>query len=290
MIVRTHYFYFILLLVVFSSCKNADLEDKIHSLEEENNALSELMKKKDSSLVIFFQTIGDIENSIEQVNVRTHNISTTIQNGVENRQSRKDAIIQKIQFINTALEENNKSLKNLLKSLEKSNIKINALQDVILRLQDRIESKDEQLSEIKKELVQKNFRLEDLNTSLDSLTFVSELQHDVLQLQKDELETAFYCVGSIKELRENNVIEKEGGVAKIGQTIVMSKDFNKSYFTKINIGKTTEIPLMGKKAKIISSHPTESYELIKGKQLKKLIIKNPTLFWEASKYLVVTVE
>ena len=48
-------------------------------------------------------------------------------------------------------------------------------------------------------------------------------------------------ISSVKELKENNVITKEGGIIGLGKTTKLSSDFNKEYFTKINIEKTTSI-------------------------------------------------
>jgi hypothetical protein len=58
--------------------------------------------------------------------------------------------------------------------------------------------------------------------------------------------------------------------------------------TKIDIRNVSEIPLTGKKIKIISSHPTTSYEL-EGNQKTpaSLRITNSELFWRTSRCLII---
>ena len=70
----------------------------------------------------------------------------------------------------------------------------------------------------------------------------------------------------------------------------LMKDFNKTYFTKIDISDTREIPLACKKAKLITNHATGSYQLTGTGKIEKLVISNPEEFWSASKYLVILVE
>jgi hypothetical protein len=86
------------------------------------------------------------------------------------------------------------------------------------------------------------------------------------------------------------VISKEGGFIGIGKTTKVKDDFNKDYFTKINIESTTAINIGAKRAKILSSHPSGSYKLIGEKPVEKLEITNPQEFWSNSKYLVISIE
>ena len=70
----------------------------------------------------------------------------------------------------------------------------------------------------------------------------------------------------------------------------IQSNFNKEYFTKINIEKTTSINLGAKKIKILTTHPSNSYKLIGEKPIEKLEITNTKEFWSASKYLVIILD
>ena len=83
---------------------------------------------------------------------------------------------------------------------------------------------------------------------------------------------------------KNKKILEKGDVLK-------SADFNKDYFTQIDIRTTKEIKLYSKRAELLTTHPAKSYELVKDdKGQLTLKITNPKEFWSVSKYLVIQVK
>ena len=72
---------------------------------------------------------------------------------------------------------------------------------------------------------------------------------------------------------------------------VLQGNFNKNFFTKIDIRVDKEIKLYSKSAKILTMHPSSSYTLATdAKDQYVLRITNPQLFWSTSKYLVIQVK
>ena len=52
----------------------------------------------------------------------------------------------------------------------------------------------------------------------------------------------------------------------------------------------TSLPLNSKKAKLLSTHPSDSYTLEAGDDgMQTLKINNPSAFWKQTKYLVVMI-
>ena len=85
-----------------------------------------------------------------------------------------------------------------------------------------------------------------------------------------------------KELKEQHIMEK-------GK--VMTGNFNKSYFTKIDIRVDKEIKLYSRSAKMLTSHPSSSYTLQRDANKQYVLrITDPQLFWSTSKYLVILVD
>ena len=73
--------------------------------------------------------------------------------------------------------------------------------------------------------------------------------------------------------------------------VLEDKDFNKDYFTKIDIRTDKEIKLYSKDAELLTSHPADSYELVKDADGQlSLVILNPNKFWSVSRYLVIEVK
>ena len=88
--------------------------------------------------------------------------------------------------------------------------------------------------------------------------------------------------GTKKELKEQRIIV-DGKV--------LQANFNKSYFTKVDIRVDKEIKLYSKSAKLLTMHPSGSYTLNRDASGQYMLrINNPQIFWSTSKYLVVQVK
>ena len=97
--------------------------------------------------------------------------------------------------------------------------------------------------------------------------------------QDRELNTVRYCIGTSSDLKEMNIVRR-------GQ--VLTEGHNDTYFTKADMRNLKVIPLMAKKANVLTSHPASSYELIRGTdKMLTLRIKDPQAFWKNSKMLVI---
>lgn len=93
---------------------------------------------------------------------------------------------------------------------------------------------------------------------------------------------AWFLFGSKNELMEQ-------GILKDGQ--VLRGKFNKDYFTKIDTRLDKEIKLYSKSARILTSHPANSFILKTDEnRLYVLRITDPKQFWSTSEYLVILVE
>ena len=114
---------------------------------------------------------------------------------------------------------------------------------MVANLNKEIETKDNQVLELKENLASMNFEMSKLNSKLDTMAMKSQKQQELIEEQTEDLNAAYYAVGTYKDLQENNVVDRKGGVIGIGSTKTIANDFNRDYFTKIDIRKTTTIPL-----------------------------------------------
>lgn len=105
---------------------------------------------------------------------------------------------------------------------------------------------------------------------------------NTINTQDKQLNTAWYVFGTKKELKEQNILVN-------GK--VLQGNFNKNYFTKVDIRSLKAIKLYSKSAKLLTMHPSSSYKLERDAQGQYVLnITNPQLFWSTSKYLVVQVK
>ena len=73
--------------------------------------------------------------------------------------------------------------------------------------------------------------------------------------------------------------------------VLLQSNFNRDYFTKIDIRVTKEIKLYSRSAKMLTSHPSGSYTLQSDANKQYVLrITNPQSFWSTSKYLVILVK
>src|SRR5439155_25284103 len=118
-----------------------------------------------------------------------------------------------------------------------------------------------------------NGKVTDLQASKDLVTAKSEMMDK-------ELHKAYYTSGTYTELKKHKVIEKEGGILGLGRTEALAPNAEKSSFTEIDTRKATGIVINGKKPKLITHHPINSYELKKeGKDVEYLTIKDHDKYW-----------
>jgi len=126
-------------------------------------------------------------------------------------------------------------------------------------------------------------KIDDLTETVESQTERITDQTAKLEAQTKALNTAYFIIGTAKDLKKKGVIK--GDFLKGKQLL---DDFNKEDFTRIDIRKTTEIPILSKKAEVVSKHPTSSYKLTGDKKMvQALQITDPKSFWGVTKYLVI---
>jgi chromosome segregation ATPase len=268
------------------SCGNGNKEGVL-SAEDSLTAISGGQKvrieKQDSSIQEFIRGFNEIQDNLDMIKEKEKIVSANSKDA-EARKSKEEQIVADIQTIYDVMNKNKQRLATMRTKLKESNKKNEELEKFINRLTAEIEEKDGQIANLKSELEKMNIEMSNLNT-----TYQEEVQSG--QLKTEKLNTGYYAYGTSKELIKNGVLTKEGGFIGLGKSQKMKEDFNKEYFTKIDVTSVTTIPLGAKKAKMITTHPAGSYK-IEGAEGKaeKLTITNPEDFWSASKYLVIVIE
>ena len=165
---------------------------------------------------------------------------------------------------------------------------------MVSHLAKQLQDKDEEIETLRMELEQMNIKVTRLSRNVSDLKnqnkekeMVIKDQEEVIKEKSIEINTAYYATGTKKILKENNIITSEGGFIGIGKNKKLKPDFNEDFFTKIDIRETTQIPIPGKKAEIITNHQSESYK-ISGEGDNRIIdILDVAEFWKSSKYLVI---
>jgi DNA repair exonuclease SbcCD ATPase subunit len=272
------------LVLSFSSCmEDKESKMKFEKLSQEYQKLSEEAGRKDLSMNNYIESINSIEANLALIKEK-EKVIEKMRRDPEFQKNQTDRILEDIKLINELLSQNRKTIAGLNARLKKGNVRIEELEKLIQNLTIRIEEKDVEIDSMRQEIA-------NLNAAFRNL--YDEYTQRLIELdnQKDQLNTAYFAYGTAKELLAQGVIAKEGGVLGIGKSAKMMKNFNKDYFTRINITEVVSIPLNVKSAKLLTTHADNSYKLDGTKELvNELVITNPQEFWSASKYLVILVE
>lgn len=250
------------------------------------DSLNGIIAQKDSEINDLMGTLNDIEEGFQQISEAENRVSL-IKNG--EGVNKKQQLKEDVQFIANRMKQNRELLAKLEKQLANGTLQSEQLKKTIANLTKQLEEKDKQLQTLRNELDSKDIHIAELDetinnlhTKSDRLTNVNRQQSETINTQDKQLNTAWYVFGTKKELEGQHILEK-------GK--VMTGNFNKNYFTKVDIRDLSEIKLYSKSATVLTQHPSSSYTLVRDANKQyTLRITNPQIFWSTSKYLVVRVK
>lgn len=277
----------------FQSCTN---EAEMNKVKAQRDSLQQRVNQKTDMMQKLIGSFNEIEANLETIKEKEEIINLSAKKD-ELPKNSIDKINTDILSIYDLMVKNKKKLNDLERKLSKTAGKNTELRKMFKVLKKRIEEKDYAISELKKDLKSKKIIISNLNSDinklsdeLDSLNSSNIQKTEQITQQDKALNTAFYAVGTKKELKKNQIITNKGGIIGIGSVKKLKENFNKDYFTEVDIRKVTEISLRTRKAKVITTHPPESYILVGDKTIEKLVIKDPEKFWSISKYLVIMIK
>lgn len=262
--------------------KNSPESTNVHLAD----SLNEVIAQRDSEINDMMGTFNEVQEGLRQIGEAEGRVALAKSGeGTSSKQKMKEDI----QFIAAQMKKNKELIAKLQKKLEGSSLNATQLKKTIEGLQAQLVEKEKQLQALREELDKKDIHIMELDESVNNLnTNVSNLKNEsqkkteTINAQDKQLNTAWYVFGTKKELKGQRILEN-------GK--VMNGNFNKNYFTKIDIRNTTEIKLYSKSAKLMTAHPSSSYTLVRDANKQyTLRITNPHIFWSTSKYLVVLVK
>ena len=271
--------------LLMTGCKDGKNAPGLASVQQ-TDSLNDVIAQKDSEINEMMGTLNDIEEGFRLINEAENRVAL-LNNGEGT--NKKQNLKENIQFIAERMKQNRELIAKLQKQLESSTLKGGQLKKTIENLTTQLEEKDKQLLALREELDKKDIHISELdetignlNTNVNNLTADNQQKAETISSQDKQLNTAWYVFGTKKELKGQRILE--GGK-------VMNGNFNKNYFTKVDIRNTTEIKLYSKSAKLLTAHPASSYSLVRdASQQYVLRISNPQIFWSTSKYLVILVK
>lgn len=262
--------------------------------EKHDNSMMELISmeglKRDSLERMYIATLDEIDGNLDAVRDQYGLLILGPKTNSDLGISKKDQIINNISMINGLLADNKTKIEKLEKSLTKYKSGKTELIKSIEAAKERVLQQEKQIEEIKSLLAEKDFKIGELNQTVNYKN--SEIESLVASNKKQEelINKTYFAYGTYKQLKEKQIVKKEGGVLGIKKMKVLNENLNKEQFVEMDKTKTTTIPMVGKNPTIISRHPVGTYTIeTTGEEVATLTIKDPENFWKVSKYLVVEV-
>lgn len=256
--------------------------------ESRSDSLELVVSAKDSLINAVFADINAISENLALIKSRENLI--TVAGGSEGGRRPVEEIDNDIKAIDRLLRENRAKIESLQRSaaqLRKANLRIDGLEKMIADMNRQLAEKKAEVEQLRESLVRMGDEVKSLTEEVAVRSAeVENLSGEKVELQ-NQLNTVYYIVGAEKELRDAQIINKQGF---IGRTLTVGRNSNFDSFTMADSRLLSEVPVGQKKATLVTSHPEGSYELVTdaNKVVEKLIITDPVRFWESSKILIIS--
>ena len=277
-------------IAMFSSCGEMK---KNEALKAQNDSLNVALAERDAELEGVMEAFNEVQEGFRLINEAENRVD--LQAGKVEGVSAAQKIREDILFISEKLQSNRTRIAELEEQLKNSKYASSQLKKTIANFKEELEAKSQQIETLQTELASKNIRIAELDDAVAGLTqnvadLVAEnkVKDAMVATQDKALNAGWFVFGTSSELKDQKIISKK----LLQKTKVLeNEDFNKDYFTQIDIRTDKEIKLYSKEAKLLTAHPEGTYELVKDdKGQLTLNITNPNKFWSVSRYLVIEVK
>ena len=279
-----------------ASCTNVERSEKYQTLLAERDSLYTESVAAKGGFDEALNTINEIEEALESVRTAEGIIM------VENQEGNTKQAVSQINAIQQTLQDNRVKINELEKNLAEQGSKSKALAQTVSRLKSQLEEKDNFIASLKTELEQSRSQITDLNNqvadlnddiltlndNIESLNEQNAAQQATIETQNAALNTVWVCIATAQVLKEKGIVT-QGGLFKPSE--LSTQGLDKSQFMQSDKRELSIIPLNTKKATLMSSHPSNSYEMVKNEDGAIVLnIIDKDAFWSVSNYLVVSIK
>ena len=274
--------------VAFVACQNGPTEGELAARAETEVLRTELLGR-DSLISEMALSFDDIEKNIALMDEREKLLGENAEG--ELNMDKRQKMVRDLQLMNGLMKESRERIAELTKRLDKSKAETGGLRKKLKDLDLMLAARDSSISTMKDELLARDFKIEQVNQQLTAMELEVAKREAFIEQQTNMMNTAWYTIGTSKELEERGVITSTGGLIGIGKSQELSQDVSMNQFKEVDVRTTQRVTLQGKKAKLVTEHPQASYTIVEeGDKLAYLEIKDPVAFWRLSKYMVVEVK
>lgn len=252
-----------------------------------NDSLMYVALQQGNEIYELSTTLNAVSEQLDQINGQI-----ALSNGEDqNLVSRRERLLEQLAMVKQTIAEKQQALDELQKKYSAQLGQNKVLKQTIDRLQTEVAGYEAKVADLKTVVASHEQKIEGLTTTLtetqqalDTRIEQAEQQQEVINTQDEMLNTGYYIVAEKSRLKELGLLE--GGF--LTKKRLTRQGFSSEGFTKVDIRQLTELPLGARKVDILSSHPSDSYQLLEQADgTRKLVIKDASNFWSNTRYLVV---
>lgn len=252
------------------------------------DSLQGVIDQKDQALNELMGMLNEVNEGFAQINEAQGRVNTLSQQA--DNDNAAASIQENMEYILKTLETNRQKIAQLEQKVKAGGAATAKLQEMVNQLTEQLNAKTAEIEQLRAMLAEKDIQIQQLDSTVTVLTDanaqLSEESANNAQIARNQdaqLNTAWYVYGTSKELKDKRIL--------VDGEVLQTSDFDKSYFTQIDIRKVSSIALHSKSVKLLTSHPEGTYTLLKDSQGEyTLRITDAYKFWSVSKYLVVKVK
>ena len=285
--------FFLPLVVAFLSVVAVSCyQDERDASQRSQDSLQSIIDAKDGEISALFEMLNQIEDNLASISAKYSTVQELRHNNMESNATVKGEINEQLANIESMLSANKKKISELNAKISSMGKEKAELEAFLAKLEERITNQESQISELLTELEHSKGVIKELNQNVADLKSSNQEKDNTIARQIVEANKAYFIVGTYNDLKEAGVVSKTGGFIGIGKTQSTAVNMPLDSFTEIDRTKVTTISVNLKKALVVSKHPEGSYELVPDENDESIIaylrILNPTLFWQHTRYLVVS--
>ena len=232
-----HAFFICIALLFFASCNNNENEQRIRTLSAKDSALLKEVVQRDSTITSDIRQLNDIQDNLDSIKRRERILFLTDEDKPGNN------TVADIKAIDKIIINNKREINRLEYQLKRQNKKDADLEKMIARLTAEVNDKENEIVEMQSKYSTMNDTLKALIRQFNDSMVVIEKQRQSINEMTTAARTIYYAIGTIKELKRQGVISKEGGIIGIGSVAQLKSDFNTEYFTRGNMEQLHTLPL-----------------------------------------------
>lgn len=195
--------------------------------------------------------------------------------------ARKQAVIKQLERKDAKLGGKNAKLNEKVKE---QSLVVKNLMKMVNFLNAQLEEKVQQVERLTKIAQTRELTVNDLSEDVMNLTDEADNLKAMNELQKEQMNTAYYIVADKKELKDLGLLK--GGFLK--KKTINYDNLDKGRFKRVDVRQFSELTIDSDSPKLMTNHPSKSYKLETGNDgTSRLIILDSSSFWSVSNYLVI---